>query len=143
MDKLITSLQRAFANVVNEYLHAHGFHWNVVGKDFPQLHEFFQEIYEDVYGSIDPLAEILRKLDVKSPFQLSQFAALKTTSEADPEDAEGMVKALFDMNNQVIASLNLAFKEANTVNQQGVCNFIAERIDMHQKWAWQLRSTLG
>lgn len=142
-DKLIEALRRCFANVFNEYLHAHGYHWNVVGKDFPQLHEFFQEIYEDVYGSIDPLAEIMRKLKQPAVFQLSEISSLRSTPEINPADAEGMLKALFDINNQVIMSLNIVFREANALNQQGVCNFIADRIDMHQKWAWQLRSTLA
>jgi len=142
-ENLVASMKRVLSNVVNEYLHAHGFHWNVVGSQFPQLHEFFGDIYEDVYGSIDSLAEIIRKLGDLSPFQLSQFASLKTTPELNPTDPMGMVKALYDINNQVIVDLMFTFKEANNINQQGVANFLAERIDMHQKWAWQLKSTLG
>ena len=142
-DNLIASMKRVLANVVNEYFHAHGFHWNVIGSDFAQLHKLFQKIYEDVYSSIDSLAEIIRKLGDMSPFQLSQFASLKTTPELNPTDSMGMVKGLYDINNQVIADLMFTFKEANNINQQGVANFLAERIDMHQKWAWQLKSTLG
>jgi len=140
--KLIEALRRCLADVFNEYTHAHGFHWNVVGKDFPQLHEFFQEIYEDVYSSIDPIAEILRKLDAPAPFRLSEFVSLRGTTEKNPSDALGMVRALYELNHGVILNLMQAFKEGNAVNQQGACNFIAERIDMHQKWAWQLKSTL-
>jgi len=141
--KLIKSLQRLIANVVNEYLHAHGFHWNVVGPQFAQLHEFFEEIYEDVYSSIDPIAEILRKLDVKSPFQLSQFTKLKNTPEVNPSDAMDMISALSMINTAVIGNLTEVYDTANSLDEQGICNFIAERIDMHQKWAWQLRSFKG
>lgn len=141
--KLIQSLERLLANVFNEYLHAHGFHWNVTGSQFAQLHEFFEEIYEDVYGSIDPIAEIIRKLNVKSPFLLSEFIDLKDTPESDPKDAMGMVSSLLRLNLAVTANLTEVYDIANKLNEQGICNFIAERIDMHQKWSWQLKSTLG
>lgn len=138
--KLIKSLERLLANVFNEYLHAHGFHWNVVGPNFGQLHKFFQKIYEDVYSSVDPIAENLRKLNVKSPFQLSQFIELKDTPESNPADDMAMISALYSINANVIANLNEVFEYANTLDEQGICNFIAGRIEMHQKWAWQLRS---
>jgi starvation-inducible DNA-binding protein len=138
--KLIGSLERLLANVFNEYLHAHGFHWNVVGPDFAQLHKFFQKIYEDVYESIDPIAENLRKLNVSAPFHLSQFTELKDTPELNSENAMGMIGALYSLNANVIANLNEVFELANTLDEQGICNFIAGRIEMHQKWAWQLRS---
>jgi len=141
--KLIKSLERLLANVFNEYLHAHGFHWNVVGSDFAQLHKFFQKIYEDVYESVDPIAENLRKLNVKSPFQLSQFIKLKDTPESNPADAMAMISALYSLNANVIANLNEVFEYANKLDEQGICNFIAARIEMHQKWAWQLRSFKG
>jgi starvation-inducible DNA-binding protein len=141
--KLINSLERLLANVVNEYLHAHGFHWNVVGPQFAQLHEFFGEIYEDVYGSIDDIAENLRKLNVKAPFLLSQFTKLKDTPETDPSDAMAMITALARINTAVIANLTEVFDIANSLDEQGICNFIAARIEMHQKWAWQLRSFKG
>jgi len=141
--ELIASLRKTLANVVTEYFHAHGFHWNVVGPEFAQLHEFFESVYEDIYSSIDPIAEILRKLNAKSPFRLSEFMADSTIIEANPVEALDMVHALSMMNTKVIESLNETYGLANDANEQGVCNFIAERIDMHKKWAWQMRSLLS
>lgn len=141
--KLINSVKRLLANVFNEYLHAHGFHWNVVGSQFAQLHDFFQEIYEDLYGSIDSIAEILRKLDVKAPFQLSDFTELKNTQEYDPSNAMDMINSLSMINTAVISNLSEVFDIANKLNQQDVCNFVSGRLEMHQKWAWQLRSFKG
>lgn len=138
--KLIKSIQRLLANVFNEYLHAHGFHWNVVGPQFAQLHEFFGDIYEDVYGSVDEIAEILRKLDVLAPFHLSAFMELKSTTEANPTEAMDMIYDLSVINNAVIANLTEVFDYANKLNKQDICNFVAGRLEMHQKWAWQLRS---
>ena len=141
--KLIKSLQRLLANVFNEYLHAHGFHWNVVGPQFAQLHEFFGDIYEDVYGSIDSIAEILRQLDVKAPFHLSQFTKLKNTPELNSNHAMDMISDLAMLNNAVILNLTEVFDNANALNLQDICNFVAGRLEMHQKWAWQLRSFRG
>jgi starvation-inducible DNA-binding protein len=141
--KLIKSVQRLLANVFNEYLHAHGFHWNVVGPQFAQLHEFFGDIYEDVYGSVDSIAEILRQLDVKAPYQLSQFTKLKSTPESDASNAMDMISDLAMINNAVIANLTEVFDYANKLNLQDICNFVSGRLEMHQKWAWQLRSFKG
>lgn len=141
--KLIKSLQRLLANVFNEYLHAHGFHWNVVGPQFAQLHEFFGDIYEDVYGSIDSIAEILRQLEIKAPFRLSELTELKSTPEVNPSDAMDMISSLYTINTNVIANLNEVYGLANKLNHQDICNFIAGRLEMHQKWAWQLRSFRG
>jgi starvation-inducible DNA-binding protein len=62
MSALTDSLKTVLSDAVTMYFTAHGFHWNVEGQDFSQYHDLFADIYEDVYSSIDPLAEDIRKL---------------------------------------------------------------------------------
>jgi len=142
MKKLATSLKTVLSDVVTMYFAAQGYHWNVEGEDFYQYHGLFAEIYEDVYSSIDPIAENIRKLDEYAPFSLKTFLDLRTieTKEVKPEP-KAMAKALMTLNEGVIKSLDKAFKDATSADEQGIANFIAGRIDQHQKWAWQLRAS--
>lgn len=140
---LVQALRALLADVVTFYFQAHGFHWNVEGQDFSQYHALFADIYEDVYGSIDPIAENMRKLDAYAPFTLTGFIKARSLDDAavSPEP-QAMAKDLLDANAQVLDALNDTFKAANDTNEQGIANFLAERIDQHQKWAWFLRSSL-
>ena len=142
MAKLSDALKVLMADVVTEYFVAHGYHWNVEGSDFSQYHGLFEDIYGDVYGSIDPIAENLRKLDVYAPFSLKSFLDLRTveSKEVKPEP-KAMAKELLRINDEVLKSLEVAFKSATTENEQGIANFLADRIDMHQKWRWQLKAS--
>lgn len=148
MDKadgtLVQALSVLLADTVSVYHEAHGFHWNVKGSDFSQYHGLFGEIYEDLYGSVDPIAENILKMGSDAPFQLSQFVGLRTIPESQPaNDPQSMAMELLDCVNKLVSTLNRAFEVANANNQQGIANFIAERIDKTQKWAWQLRSSVG
>jgi starvation-inducible DNA-binding protein len=142
MSKLTDSLNVLMSNVVTEYFVAHGYHWNVEGQDFSQYHSLFEDIYTDIYSSIDPIAENLRKLGEYAPFTLGKFTDLRTveSKEVKPEP-KLMAKALLKLNEEVLAQLVDTFKVANDANEQGIANFLAERIDMHQKWSWQLTAS--
>ena len=142
MSDLVTDLEELLGDVVVFYFRAHGYHWNVEGEDFAAYHELFETIYEDVYGSIDTIAENIRKLDRYAPFKLDSF--LKASSLTDsrvPTDPRSMAVDLLSANDILIEKLKTTFNTANTANEQGIANFIAERIDMHQKWRWQLKAS--
>jgi starvation-inducible DNA-binding protein len=142
MDELIKALKVAMADVVTMYFMAQGYHWNVEGQDFSQYHDLFGDIYEDVYGSIDPLAENVRKLDDYAPFSLQKFIDLRNVEFKDVDPTpKAMAKSLMKANDTVVDTLNDAFKKAEEADQQGVMDFLAGRIDMHMKWAWQLRAS--
>ena len=142
MSALTTDLKTLMADVVTMYFVAHGYHWNVEGQDFSQYHALFAEIYEDVYSSLDPIAEDLRKLDEYAPFTLSKFIDLRTVEsvEVKPEP-KAMAKALLKVNDGVIESINKAFKSAEKANEQGIMDFLAGRDDQHKKWRWQLTAS--
>lgn len=143
---LISSLRRILADAVSLYLRAHGFHWNVVGSDFAEYHALFEAIYSDVLESIDPTAENIRKLDGVAPFRLPELMALRSISDQStvtPLPA-AMSADLLDANEMMLESLRAGFAQANgPADQQGIANFLAERIDQHMKWSWQLRSSLA
>jgi starvation-inducible DNA-binding protein len=130
------------SDVVTMYFVAHGYHWNVEGQDFSQYHDLFADIYEDVYSSIDIIAEDLRKLDEYAPFTLSKFIDLRTVESVEvAPNPKAMAKALLKVNEGVLVTIGKAFASATKANEQGIANFLAEREDMHKKWQWQLTAS--
>ena len=136
---LADSLKTLLATNFAYYLKAQGFHWNVEGPDFSELHGFFQEIYEDAYSAIDPTAEYIRYLGEYSPASLERFSELTEISgQTKIPRARLMLEELKANNDQMLDLLNRCFAEANGVNEQGIANFIAERLSAHGKYPWQL-----
>lgn len=141
---LATALATVLADATVMYHRVHGFHWNVVGSDFPQYHAKFEEIYNDVWESLDGIAENIRKVGGVAPFRLPDLMARSSVSDNPVEgySAEILVADLLVTNAGVLESLNMAYQIANAANRQGVVNFLAGRIEMHDKWAWQLSASL-
>jgi len=141
MDELKTAIKVLLANATVMYYKTHQFHWNVEGIEFTQYHIFFEEIYTDVYNSVDPIAELLRKLDDYAPVSIDELYKYKTLEEETTRVVllSDILAKLIDANDEVLRSLNKVFTIANDNKQQGICNFIADRIDTHQKHGWFLR----
>lgn len=119
------------------------FHWNVEGPDFPQLHKLFNKIYDDVYGAIDPTAEYIRVLDEYAPGSFERLAELsQIAGQVKVPRARLMIEELVVDSDKMITLLNECFTAATEENQQGIADFIAERIDAHGKWKWQLKACL-
>lgn len=141
MEELIQAMRKCLADSFLFYVKAQNYHWNVEGKDFPQYHNFFGKLYQEVYGSIDKTAEEIRALGEYSPGSLTRFIALSSLKEeiAVP-DLATMLSNLYNDNSTIIDNLNSAFALANNLNEQGLADHIAERIDAHKKHAWMLRA---
>ena len=141
-------LAEKLATLLSDYVTAkflaHGYHWNVQGKDFKEFHAFFEDLYTDFDSAIDPVAENLRKLGFEAPYQLADFQANATIQEdlIVGGDIETMVASLIRINQALLDDSFASFAAASDVNQQGIANFLAERIDKHQFWNWQLTATL-
>ena len=139
-DDLKTLLATQYAFVIK----AQQFHWNVEGPDFAQLHGFFGDLYNEVYdGSIDQTAEYIRTLKDYTPGSFERFTELsQIQGQVKIPRARLMIEELLSDNDKLINLLNDAFAAAEGENQQGIANFLAERIDAHGKHGWMLRSFL-
>ena len=123
------------------YLKAHYYHWNVEGPNFPHYHEFLQNFYQDVYGSVDAIAELIRTLNVYAPGTLSRFQALTTIEESDTiPNAVQMMNNIMEENNTMLETLKKAYNMAEEEKQVGIANFLQDRIQAHEKHGWMLRS---
>ena len=144
MTELQVALKIALANAFAMYFKTHAFHWNVEGVHFSQYHDFFGEVYQDVFDSVDPIAEQIRKLGTYAPTSLTELIMAKTISDVMVvgDDVKGMLLALKAANDEMLSTLNTVFTLATAANEQGICNFIADRIDVHKKHGWQTTSSL-
>ena len=141
METLQEIMKKVLADTFALYLKAHNYHWNVEGSNFPQYHEFFGNLYEELHGAVDPIAEEIRSLDTYAP---GSFTRVMELSEIEDETSVPagveMARRLMTDNERVLATLNVAFKLADQFDKQGLADFIAGRIDTHSKHAWMLRS---
>ena len=138
-DDLKTLLATEYAFVIK----AQNFHWNVEGPDFAQYHQFFGDLYEEVYGIIDQTAEYIRTLDVYAPGSFERFSELSVImGQTKVPRAMLMIQELLDDNSAILQILTQTFQSATDEKNEGIANFIAERMDAHNKHAWMLRSFL-
>jgi starvation-inducible DNA-binding protein len=146
MEMLTEQMKVVLANSFVMYTKAHGYHWNVEGRLFPMLHEFFANIYEEVYASIDSTAEEIRQIQGRAIHTLLEFDKYRTvmdTAIMTPTDNTGMLQDLMTANETVLASLKQAYELANINKEDGLSNYLQDRMMAHKKHAWMLRSTLN
>jgi starvation-inducible DNA-binding protein len=143
MNELTTAIKVLLANVTVMYYKAHQFHWNIEGIEFTQYHDFLGDLYTDVYNSVDPIAELLRKLDDYAPVSIDELYKYKTLEEETTRVVliSDILASLLKANEEVLTSLNKVFTLAVAANKQGMADFIAGRIDAHDKHAWFLRAS--
>lgn len=140
---LTDDLKKLLASQYAFVIKAQFFHWNVEGPMFVDLHKLFGDIYEDVYGAIDPTAEYIRTLDDYAPGSFERFAELSMiTGQVKVPKSRLMIQELLADNQTMIDLLNQCFTSAQDQRQEGIANFIAERIDAHGKHGWMLKSLL-
>lgn len=140
---LVDELKVLLASTFSFYLKSHNFHWNVEGTDFVQYHEFLGTLYQEVFESVDKIAEYIRTLDSYTPGSLVRFSELSIIQDQTKiPRAELMFMELQDDNIKMIELLNSCFASAESENKQGIANFLAERIDFHNKQGWMFRSIL-
>ena len=141
---LINSLKQWLSDLTAFYLKAHGYHWNVEGENFSEYHELFGEIYSSAYNEVDPTGEYIRVYDAYAPSDMNIFLALSQIKSKPlaSTDAIGMAQDLYDANKILLMDLKDVFNNGSSNNEQGLLNFIAAVIQEHQKWDWQLRSSI-
>lgn len=144
MDEMLISAKNVLADTFLMYFKAHTYHWNVEGKNFSEMHSFFGDLYEELHGTVDVIAEQIRALDEYAPISLMELYNSKTITEdsVKPSSCTEMLALLLVANNQVINDLNNLFKAASAANKQGLADFAASRLDVHAKHGWMLRSFL-
>lgn len=144
MEELVEKMKVVLASTFAAGLKAHGYHWNVIGSDFPQLHEFFAEIYGEYEGSVDDIAEHIRQLDSFSPGTVARMAELSIISEDEKiPTAEKMVANLQTCNEALMNVTTEAYEMAESQKKYGLSNYLQGRIEALSKLNWKIKATLG
>jgi starvation-inducible DNA-binding protein len=141
MEQLVEALKKAQATSFAFYLKTHNYHWNVEGSNFAEYHEFLGDLYAEVFGAVDAIAEHCRTLDAYVPGSFSRFQELSSIEdELSVPKGIVMLSRLGADNQRVIADLTLAYTAAEAAGKIGIANFLQDRIDIHEKHGWMLRS---
>ena len=141
--ELINKLKTLQADIVTAYFQVHGYHWNVEGMLFSEMHSKFLEIYEDVYSSIDDISEMIRKLGDIAPFQLPEFVLNRRIGEVySGTNAKDQIESFLMSNDLVIEDIEVAHKVAEDAGEIGIASDLEIRHSMHKKWKWQLTATI-
>ena len=140
---LSDNLKILLASTQSFAIKSQNFHWNVEGSNFPQYHEFFNTLYEDVSATIDPIAEYIRILGHYTPGSLTRYAELSIIQDQIKIPRAELMFAESLQDCEAMGQLVVAmFDEAANENQHGIENYMAELQDLYGKKAWFIRSIL-
>ena len=144
MEELHNALKIVLADTFTMYFRTHSYHWNVIGPNFSEFHEFFGELYGELHGAVDVIAEQIRAVNSFAPSSLDRLKELTRIEEADTiPAADRMFQVLINDNNIVLDSLKQAYDLADKNEELGLANFLQDRMDIHKKHGWMLRATAG
>ena len=137
-------LGKVLADTYTLYLKTHNYHWNVTGPMFNTLHLMFEDQYNELWMAVDLIAERIRSLGEYAPGSYAQFAALTSIDEADGvPDAHAMLADLVAGHESVARTARQAFGPAEAAGDQSTADLLTQRLQIHEKTAWMLRSMLA
>jgi starvation-inducible DNA-binding protein len=136
-------LSRVLADTYTVYLRTHNFHWNVTGPMFQTLHLMFMTQYNELWTATDLIAERIRALGFPAPGTYSAFGKLTSIKEVDGvPKAQEMIRLLVEGNEAVARTARSVFPIVEKANDQPTADLLTQRMQVHEKTAWMLRSLL-
>lgn len=141
--KVSTGLSKLLADTYLLYLKTHNFHWNVKGPMFQTLHLMFETQYNELWMAVDVIAERIRALDQPAPGTYAEFIQISSVKETPGvPNAKDMIKTLVQDHETVIRTAREIFPIAEKVSDEATLDVLTQRIQIHEKTAWMLRSLL-
>ena len=138
------ALARLLADTYTLYLKTHNFHWNVTGPMFNTLHLMFEQQYTEMATAVDGIAERIRALGEFAPGSYAVFGKLTRVEEATSvPGAEEMMRQLVQGHETVVRTAREAFPRADGAGDEPTCDLLTQRMQVHEKAAWMLRSMLA
>lgn len=141
--KIAMGLSRLLADTYTLYLKTHNFHWNVTGPMFQTLHVMFETQYTELALAVDVIAERIRALGVFAPGTYQEFAKLSTIQDSKGvPNAKAMIKQLVEGQEAVVRTARSILPTVNEVSDEATADLLTQRMQLHEKTAWMLRSLL-
>ncbi|HLT04639.1 MAG TPA: Dps family protein [Pseudomonas sp.] len=137
-------LSRLLADTYTLYLKTHNFHWNVTGPMFNTLHTMFETQYTELALAVDDIAERIRTLGFPAPGSYAAYARLSSIKEEEGvPSAEEMIRQLVEGQEAVVRTARALFPLLDKVNDEPTADLLTQRMQVHEKTAWMLRSLLA
>jgi starvation-inducible DNA-binding protein len=137
-------LARLLADTYTLYLKTHNYHWNVTGPQFNTLHLMFEGQYTELALAVDQIAERIRTLGEPAPATYREFAALSSIAEDDDQPkAEEMIRRLVLGQEAVVRTARSIFPLVEEAHDEPTADLLTQRMQVHEKTAWMLRSLLA
>ncbi len=141
--KIADGLSHLLADTYSLYLKTHNFHWNVTGPMFQTLHVMFETQYDELAIAVDLIAERIRALDFPAPGTYADFQRLSAISETEGvPKATDMIRELVQGQETVVRTARSIFPAAEKAHDEATADLLTQRIQLHEKTAWMLRSLL-
>jgi starvation-inducible DNA-binding protein len=141
--EIVQGLSRLLADSYTLYLKTHNFHWNVTGPMFTTLHQMFEVQYTELALAVDLIAERIRSLGAPAPGSYREFGELTAIAEAETiPPATDMVKALVADHETVVRTARSVFPVVEAARDEASADLLTQRLQLHEKTAWMLRSLL-
>lgn len=141
---IAAELSKMLADSYTLYLMTHNFHWNVEGPMFNTLHDMFMTQYTEQWGALDQIAERIRALGHYAPGTYAEYSKLSSIREPKSvPKAQEMIRLLVLGNEAVAKTARAALSQADQANDQPSADLLTQRLDVHEKNAWMLRSLLS
>jgi starvation-inducible DNA-binding protein len=141
--KIAEGLSRMLADTYSLYLKTHNFHWNVTGPMFQTLHLMFETQYTELALAVDLIAERIRSLGYPAPGTYSEYAKLSSIPETTGvPKAKEMIRLLVEGQEAVVRTARSIFPILEEVNDEPTADLLTQRMQVHEKTAWMLRSLL-
>jgi len=137
---LSAAMKAILADAFHMYFKAHTFHWNVEGANFPEYHKFFGDVYEQLFDTIDPIAEEIRALGEYAPRSLTELKGSTSIDDSSVQTPAEMFASLLADNSKILAGLTNGYKVAEAAGEIGLSNFLQDKIDAHKKLGWMIKS---
>ena len=141
--EIAIGLSKLLADSYSLYLKTHNFHWNVTGPMFQTLHLMFETQYNELALAVDLIAERIRSLGLPAPGTYSEFARLSSIRETSGvPKAEEMIQILVEGQEAIVRTARSVFPVAENASDEATADLLTQRIQLHEKTAWMLRSLL-
>lgn len=142
-EQIAAGLSRLLADTYTLYLKTHNYHWNVTGPRFHDLHQLFEAQYTELAVAVDAVAERIRTLGVPAPGTYREFGELTSIEEVPGTPAaEDMIRDLLTANEIVVRTCRQILPVAQQAADESTVSLVADRMAVHEKAAWMLRSLL-
>lgn len=142
--QIVQQLSHVLADSYLLYMKTHNFHWNVEGPMFNTLHLMFMDQYTEMWNALDLIAERIRSLGSYAPGSYKKYVKLSQIEESEENiPAQAMIQQLLQGHETLTKTIRQAFPLAEEAKDESTCDLLTQRLQVHEKTAWMLRSLLS